>query len=178
MGEQVPVVVASRASQRGRKKKDRAEICKRIHQTRVADRNNYRTIEEGAGLTPYMIRQLQKEGFLRRALTQTRPLLTEKHKTAEGLIVEVEMAFASTTTSTLNKTFLSVQLIKQSIMRHNGGNAFRLSHIQKGKLLRAGELPDSLSCDPALYWATLAKVVPQSVTTCAPPPSSDFDAFF
>ncbi|ETP44333.1 hypothetical protein F442_09062 [Phytophthora nicotianae P10297] len=48
------------------------------------------------------------------------------------------MAFASTTTTTLNKTFLSVQLIMQNIMRHNGGNAFRLSHIQKDKLLRAG----------------------------------------
>ncbi|ETO70672.1 hypothetical protein F444_12872, partial [Phytophthora nicotianae P1976] len=81
MGERVAAVVASRASQRGRKKKDRAEICKRIHETRVADRNNHRTIEEGAGLTPYMIRQLQREGYLRRALTQTRPLLTEKHKT-------------------------------------------------------------------------------------------------
>ncbi|KAG1696586.1 hypothetical protein DVH05_018279 [Phytophthora capsici] len=173
-----------------------------------------------------MIRQLQKEGFLRRALTQTRPLLTEKHKTdrlkwcllyekwfyvkkigqkvylltghngtpcedaiqslqsvtvprtAEDLILEVEMAFASTTTTTLNKTFLSVQLIMQSIMRHNGGNAFCLSHTQKDKLLRAGELPDPLSCDPALFWATLAKVVPQSVTTYAPPPSLDLDAFF
>ncbi|KUF78922.1 hypothetical protein AM588_10000086 [Phytophthora nicotianae] len=99
-------------------------------------------------------------------------------RTAEDLISEVERAFASTTTTTLNKTFLSVQLIMQSIMRHNGGNAFGLSHIQKDKLLRAGELPDSLSCDPALYRATLAKVVPQRATTCAPPPSSDFDAFF
>ncbi|ETM97175.1 hypothetical protein PPTG_20473 [Phytophthora nicotianae INRA-310] len=42
-------------------------------------------------------------------------------RTAEDLISEVEMAFASTTTTTLNKTFLSVQLIMQSIMRHNGG---------------------------------------------------------
>ncbi|ETP39281.1 hypothetical protein F442_13242 [Phytophthora nicotianae P10297] len=99
-------------------------------------------------------------------------------RTAEDLISEVERAFASTTTTTLNKTFLSVQLIVQSIMRHNGGNAFGLSHMQKDKLLRAGELPDSLSCDPALYRATLAKVVPQRATTCAPPPSSDFDAFF
>ncbi|ETP11796.1 hypothetical protein F441_12720 [Phytophthora nicotianae CJ01A1] len=74
------------------------------------------------------------------------------------------MTFASTTTTTLNTTFLSIQLIMQSIMRHNGGNALRLSHIQKDKLLRAGELPDSLSCDPALFRATLAKVVPQRAT--------------
>ncbi|ETP16280.1 hypothetical protein F441_09098 [Phytophthora nicotianae CJ01A1] len=71
MSERVAAVVTSRASQRGRKMMDRAEIRKRIYQTRVADRNNYRTVDEGAGLTPYMIRQLQREGYLRRALTQT-----------------------------------------------------------------------------------------------------------
>ncbi|ETO70668.1 hypothetical protein F444_12873 [Phytophthora nicotianae P1976] len=57
------------------------------------------------------------------------------------------MTFASTTTTTLNKTFLSIQLIMQSIMRHNGGNALRLSHIQKDKLLRAGQRAPSTISD-------------------------------
>ncbi|ETM98793.1 hypothetical protein PPTG_19230 [Phytophthora nicotianae INRA-310] len=81
MSERVAAVVTSRASQRGRKMMDRAEIRKRIYQTRVADRNNYRTVDEGAGLTPYMIRQLQREGYLRRALTQTPPVYAPTYDT-------------------------------------------------------------------------------------------------
>ncbi|KAE8900838.1 hypothetical protein PF005_g10447 [Phytophthora fragariae] len=40
----------------------------------------------------------------------------------------------------LNKTFISIQLIMEDIMKHDGGNAFRLRHMHKDRLLRAGEL--------------------------------------
>jgi len=33
-------------------------------------------------------------------------------------------------------------------MTHQGGNSFKLPHIGKAALRRAGDLPESLDCDP------------------------------
>ncbi|KAE9015550.1 hypothetical protein PR001_g14874 [Phytophthora rubi] len=392
MGERVAAVVKPRWSQCGRKKKDRAELCKLIREIPIRDRCNYRTIQARTILTPYLIKQLQEEGFMRHALTRTEPLLTEKHRherlkwcvshvrqmqdggcsfvamddtvhvdekwfflkkvgqkvyiltgldgepceeapvqylqskrhivkvmflcavarprgdwdgkvgiwpVVEGyvtqrksvnrdagvielrpvtmtreiyrrmliedvilaikskwewikdaehgvplkvpirlqqdnakphvlphdpevmalgcsdgwkilvtaqpaqspdlnaldcgffhaiqslqsfttprstvdLIKEVEEAFQNTTYTTLNKTFLSIQLIMANIMKHDGGNSFPLSHFHKDKLLRAGKLLVAIPCDAALYLSALSKVVPQVAPLPTP---SEFDVF-
>ncbi|ETI37296.1 hypothetical protein F443_16691 [Phytophthora nicotianae P1569] len=80
MGERVAAVVKSRKHARGRKKKDRGELCKRLAEVAVNDRENQRAVQEGSGVSSYLVQQLIKEGFLRRALRQTRPLLTPSHR--------------------------------------------------------------------------------------------------
>ncbi|ETP49713.1 hypothetical protein F442_04819 [Phytophthora nicotianae P10297] len=80
MGERVAAVVKSRKHARGRKKKDRGELCKRLAEVAVNDRENQRAVQEGSGVSSYLVQQLIKEGFLRHALRQTRPLLTPSHR--------------------------------------------------------------------------------------------------
>ncbi|ETI40837.1 hypothetical protein F443_13850 [Phytophthora nicotianae P1569] len=61
-------------------RKDRGELCKRLAEVAVNDRENQRAVQEGSGVSSYLVQQLIKEGFLRRALRQTRPLLTPSHR--------------------------------------------------------------------------------------------------
>jgi len=75
-------VVKSRKSARGRKKLDRAELCKRVAEVPVNDRENQRRIQATSTVSTFLIQQLMKEGYLRRAMRQTRPMLTNAHKLA------------------------------------------------------------------------------------------------
>ncbi|KAE8986424.1 hypothetical protein PR003_g30418 [Phytophthora rubi] len=119
----------------------------------IADRRNYRIVKATTNLSDHLMRHLLKERYLRRALMQTRPLLTENHKIERlkwcvGHVQEnLERTFAAETAMALNKTCISIQPITEDIMKHDGGNAFRLRHMHKDILLRAGELAVSLSCD-------------------------------
>jgi hypothetical protein len=72
-------------------------------------------------------------------------------RTEEQLIAEVERAYWASSPEILNKTFLTLQYMMEHIMKHEGKNDFRLGHIKKDALLRANDLPVSLSCDPATY---------------------------
>ncbi|KAE9343331.1 hypothetical protein PF008_g9723, partial [Phytophthora fragariae] len=58
---------------------DRAELCKRVAQVPVADRENQRRLQYATNTSAYLINRLYKEGYLRRALRRTRPLLSPKH---------------------------------------------------------------------------------------------------
>ncbi|KAE8888890.1 hypothetical protein PF003_g27014 [Phytophthora fragariae] len=79
MGGRVAAVVKAGWSRRGRKKVDRAELCKRVAQVPVADRENQRRLQYTTNTSAYLINRLYKEGYLRRALRRTRPLLSPKH---------------------------------------------------------------------------------------------------
>ncbi|GMF34054.1 unnamed protein product [Phytophthora fragariaefolia] len=68
-------------------------------------------------------------------------------RTTEELIAEVRRAFNSTTADTLNKTFLTLQLVMRQIMNCGGHNDFRLGHMHKDRLLAAGTLHDAIPCD-------------------------------
>ncbi|ETN02511.1 hypothetical protein PPTG_16464 [Phytophthora nicotianae INRA-310] len=62
--------------------------------------------------------------------SQTRP------RNVEDLIEEVHLGFEATKATTLNKTFVTLQLMIQHIMRRCGGNECRLTYIKKDHLLR------------------------------------------
>ncbi|GMF41128.1 unnamed protein product [Phytophthora fragariaefolia] len=68
-------------------------------------------------------------------------------RTTEELIAEVRRPFNSTTADTLNKTFLTLQLVMRQIMSCGGCNDFRLGHMHKDRLLAAGTLHDAIPCD-------------------------------
>ncbi|KAE9094704.1 hypothetical protein PF007_g17669 [Phytophthora fragariae] len=82
MGDRVAAVVKSRKSARGRKKLDRAVLCEHVSAVPVNERENHRKIQQASNTSSYLIQQLIKEGYMRRALRQTRSLLTASHKVA------------------------------------------------------------------------------------------------
>ncbi|KAI9987904.1 hypothetical protein PInf_024159 [Phytophthora infestans] len=80
MGDRVAAVVKSRKSACGRKKVDRAALGERIAAVPVNERENQRLLQRASNMSCYLVQQLIKEGYIRRALT--RPLLTRTHKLA------------------------------------------------------------------------------------------------
>ncbi len=67
-------------------------------------------------------------------------------KNIPQLIKEVLLAFSKTTAETLNKTFLTLQVMMESIMINHGGNGFSLCHIKKDHLARINALPVCIEC--------------------------------
>jgi hypothetical protein len=51
---------------------------------------------------------------------------------------------------TLDIDFLSLQTAMTDSLRFNGGNNYKLRHMNKAKLRKAGLLPKSVRCDPNL----------------------------
>lgn len=82
MGPCKAAVVKSRASARGTKKADRSALCQSIQEVPVADHKNQLTLQLATNMSYYLVQQLIKEGYLRRALKQTRSLATGKHTIA------------------------------------------------------------------------------------------------
>ncbi|KAE9302957.1 hypothetical protein PF008_g22352 [Phytophthora fragariae] len=311
MGDRVAAVVKSRKSARGRKKLDRAVLCEHVSAVPVNERENHRKIQQASNTSSYLIQQLIKEGYMRRALRQTRSLLTASHRvarlklavnhvklngdgqyyfdpmfdvvhidekwlyvkkiaqrvyvltgkdgtpleeapvqyvqskrhikkvmflcavarprgdwdgkiglwpvvetyitqrwgvnrpagrcvtvaknacraqipdlncldlgyfcsiqslqshtspqTTEDLIKEVEIAFAETTAETLNKTFLTLQLVMKEIMTNEGRNHYRLTHMHKDKLINAGQLPTTLMRDAEILFSARSAIAMLSV---------------
>nr|AAV92923.1 transposase [Phytophthora infestans] len=71
MGDRVAAVVKSRKSACGRKKVDRAELCERIAAVPVNERENQYLLQRASNMSCYLVQQLIKEGYIRRALRQT-----------------------------------------------------------------------------------------------------------
>ncbi|KAE8973997.1 hypothetical protein PF005_g26101 [Phytophthora fragariae] len=84
-------------------------------------------------------------------------------RTTEDLIKEVELTFAETTAETLNKTFLTLQLVMKEIMTNEGRNNYRLPHIHKDKLINAGQLPTTLMCDAEILFSAHSAIAMLSV---------------
>ncbi|ETP33675.1 hypothetical protein F442_17857 [Phytophthora nicotianae P10297] len=70
------------ASARGRKRVDRHTLRRRVAEVPIADRKNQQTLQLATNTSCYLIQQLIKEGYLRRALKRTKSLLTVMHKEA------------------------------------------------------------------------------------------------
>ncbi|KAE8988766.1 hypothetical protein PR001_g21952 [Phytophthora rubi] len=84
-------------------------------------------------------------------------------QTTEDLIKEVELAFAETTAETLNKTFLTLQLVMKEIMTNEGRNNYRLTHMHKDKLINAGQLPTTLMRDAEILFSAHSAIAMLSV---------------
>ena len=70
---------------------------------------------------------------------------------AEDLIQSVQASFQKLEDTKLDETFLTLQKVMECIMRHRGGNDYKLPHMGKQRLRRAGLLPTSWTCDRHIY---------------------------
>ncbi|VFQ67854.1 unnamed protein product [Cuscuta campestris] len=70
--------------------------------------------------------------------------------TVTELLEAVKGAYSSLRPETLNKVWLSYQQALTKVMEDEGGNNYRLPHMGKDSLARAGNLPKSLTIDPSL----------------------------
>ena len=64
----------------------------------------------------------------------------------DELIASVEDAFWSVPIETTNFIFLSLMKALEGSLSVHGGNNYKLAHMSKYKLLRAGQLPTAISC--------------------------------
>ena len=74
----------------------------------------------------------------------------ESPKTIDELIVAVNNAFENQTRLNLSKIFLTHQQCMIDIMKTKGGNGYKIPHMGKDRLERAGKLPTCLSVDQDL----------------------------
>lgn len=62
------------------------------------------------------------------------------------LIGAVQTAYKELEPATIDKCFLTLQSVMEAAMLDRGGNNFKIPHLKKDSLLRAGKLPRSLVC--------------------------------
>eukprot|EP00903_Cladosiphon_okamuranus_P008822 g8449.t1 len=67
-------------------------------------------------------------------------------RTVDELVTAVEQAWAADPPKVLNRVWLSLQACLEQIMLAGGDNDYKLPHIGKAKLERAGTLPWQLEC--------------------------------
>ncbi|XP_057790781.1 uncharacterized protein LOC131007886 [Salvia miltiorrhiza] len=72
--------------------------------------------------------------------------IQEEHAcySCDDLVKAVEASYAALSPHTLNKVFLSLQSCMVEIMKQRGHNAYKIPHMRKDALMRAGELPRDL----------------------------------
>jgi hypothetical protein len=76
--------------------------------------------------------------------------------TLDDLIANVEREFAKYDPATLNWVFLTLQGCLIEVMKDDGGNRYKIPHMDEDRLEALGMLPKSLSCDRQLYENVMA----------------------
>ena len=66
-----------------------------------------------------------------------------------------EQAYDAYEVKTLAKVYVTLQSVLLEIMKNQGGNTYKLTHMGKDKLIREGNLPNILEVDSTLYEETL-----------------------
>ena len=69
----------------------------------------------------------------------------------DELIENVHKEYRDYNPNTLNRVFLTLQGCYIEVMRANGGNKYKIPHMNKERLEALGVLPKALSCDRGLY---------------------------
>ncbi|KAJ4451708.1 hypothetical protein ANN_03178 [Periplaneta americana] len=72
-------------------------------------------------------------------------------QTIEELIAAIETAFSQLTRDKLNNVFLTLQFNLNEIMKVNGGNNYKIPHMQKAQLDHLNILPSRLECLRNIY---------------------------
>nr|XP_051196688.1 uncharacterized protein LOC127310025 [Lolium perenne] len=75
--------------------------------------------------------------------------------TLKELIESVEQAYDAYDMNTLAKVYVTLQSVLVQIMKNQGGNTYKLIHMGKDKMIKEGNLPDTLEVDSELYEETL-----------------------
>ena len=76
-------------------------------------------------------------------------------KGLDDLIASVNMAFEFMPRIAIQKVFLSLQNCMIEALKVAGGNAYKLPHMGKDKLIKAGTLPSSMHVDIHLVHNTI-----------------------
>ena len=78
--------------------------------------------------------------------------LTDKcnPRTIEELIHDVQKEFDEYESHSLEKVFITLQSCMIETMKCDGGNGYKIPHMNKDRLQRIGALPMCLSCDLSL----------------------------
>lgn len=69
----------------------------------------------------------------------------------DQLIRNVEQQYNAYDADKINRVFLTLQACLLEVMKNGGGNGYKIPHMYKDGLERAGNLPDVLECDRELY---------------------------
>ncbi|VFQ64020.1 unnamed protein product [Cuscuta campestris] len=73
------------------------------------------------------------------------------HRSLGDLINAVTTAFEQLTPQVLNNVFLTYQGVMGEVLRHKGGNNFKIPHMGKKRLSREGILPQNLGVSTEVY---------------------------
>jgi hypothetical protein len=65
----------------------------------------------------------------------------------DELIMNVDNEYQNYNHVILNRIFLTLQGCMIEVMKDNGGNKYKIPHMNKESLEAVGMLPESLSCD-------------------------------
>jgi hypothetical protein len=78
--------------------------------------------------------------------------LTDKCKprTVQDLIKYVRKEFEDYDSHVLEKVFITLQSCMIEIMKCDGGNGYKIPHMNKDRLQRIGGIPECLSCDRSM----------------------------
>ncbi|VFQ65353.1 unnamed protein product [Cuscuta campestris] len=85
--------------------------------------------------------------------------------TVVELLEAVEGAYDALSPQTLNKVWLSYQQVLTKVMENEGGNNYKLPHMGKDRLARAGNLPSCLNIELALIEKTARLLGEQNANT-------------
>ncbi|XP_057770758.1 uncharacterized protein LOC130990549 [Salvia miltiorrhiza] len=75
----------------------------------------------------------------------------EAPSTIDELVLAVQKAYDIFPVEELNNVFLTLQSCMVEVMRTLGGNDYKIPHMNKKKLSRAGQLPETLECDRKIF---------------------------
>jgi hypothetical protein len=75
----------------------------------------------------------------------------ENANNVSELVQVVHKSFTRLPKETLEDTFLTFQKVLECAIEHNGGNQYKLPHINKKKLRKENKLPITFRCDDKIY---------------------------
>ncbi|RZC64905.1 hypothetical protein C5167_008597 [Papaver somniferum] len=73
---------------------------------------------------------------------------TDAPTTVDEFIASVTRAFENFSVEDANNIFITLQSCMKEILRIKGGIHYKIPHIHKWRLIRDGQLPNVLECDP------------------------------
>ena len=76
----------------------------------------------------------------------------------DELINNVQHEYDAYDANKINITFLTLQGCLIEVMKKGGGNDYKIPHMYKDGLERAGNLPNVLDCDHELYESVMQAV--------------------
>lgn len=80
-------------------------------------------------------------------------------RSIDDLIAATKNAFVELSETKLNFVFLSLQQCMKAIIESEGSNGYKIPHMGKERLERAGELPETITCDPEAVQQAMDRLV-------------------